>query len=639
MSIQGLDPYLARQYLLHHAYSPVVSVQSSHHADKRMQSSVKSCDGFSALLILEPYGNNAKYSVPNQTFKFTNSQLITRGYPSFPIRFQPCLVDQLSVLTASESKTSPNKIRQLFAPASLEMYMRHISSLGDFLNDFYLELFSKVISSSRLVPFETFNHPVCQLFVIDFHTDTLASLRQMIVNFRNYNFPKYFQIDDLLMHVLVLYDPEIATEVDISTFQAEVRRLLSLQSTFLPVSELNDDVESFVVLNNQENSTIEEELQRLSFENANGSDDVIQIPRSLDSTIKQKLYEFIGRHLIPHMTDKVRHWDDSILAPKKSFTGRFFSVSKKLFNNDNTSLNNNQSSHAFNSQGNFYPKSSVEQTLRKLADWSLILKDFKYAYSTYDLIKKDYNNDRAWAYVASTQEMCVVSLLLAQTQQTSQVTPPDKNTLRKIKHDIVEPYMDSLVYTYKSRLNIKTYGIRASLVVIELLLCMCTVYNMSWWWTDLIERYLCKCIADFESNLNSGSEVQVIKALLYERLGFCLGKYVFTSLPNIEESEAKEPEEANDQGFYKNTNKLSPANASMGLTREKQASLWYLLSIKEWALMKNYKQASQLLPNILSCFTIDKLTDEWYDRPYVLLGFIKRQIEKNDGLNTMDIDK
>lgn len=98
-------------------------------------------------------------------------------------------------------------------------------------------------------------------------------------------------------------------------------------------------------------------------------------------------------------------------------------VSKKIFNTNN-SLESPTGN--FNYQENFYYKSTPEQTIRKLADWSLILKDFKYAYSTYDLIKKDYVNDKAWAYVASTQEMCMVSLLLAQTQQVSPQIPPDK---------------------------------------------------------------------------------------------------------------------------------------------------------------------------------------------------------------------
>lgn len=627
MSIQGLDPYLARQYLLHHAYSPLVSVQSSHSADTRIQNAVRHQEGFSTLLILEPYGNNAKYSVTNQAFKITNTLLITRSYPSFPIRFQLCLVEQLSVLQASESKLNLNKLRQLFSASSLEGLMQHIASEDDALNDLYLEFFAKVISSNRIVPFETFNHPVCQIFVIDFHTDTLASLRQTIVDFRNYNFPKYFQIDDLLMHVFILYDPNVASEVDITTFQSDIRRQLSIQSSPIAVIQLDDEA-PLITLSKHENSTIEEDLQRLSLENAKVQENLIQIPHSLDSTIKQKLYEFINKHLIPHMTEKVRHWDDSILAPKKSFTGRFFSVSKKLFNNENNSSGSGQSSTSFNHQGNYYHKTSVEQTIRKLADWSLILKDFKYAYSTYDLIKKEYNNDRAWAYVASTQEMCVVSLLLAQTQQSIQITPPDKNTLRKIKHDIVEPYLDSLAYTYKSRLNIKTYGIRASLVVIELLLCMCNAYNISWWWSDLIERYLCKCVADFESTTsNSASDVQVIRALLYERLGYCLGNCVYSSLPSTSISVKDAKSEESKEGFYRNTNKMEPSSVSMGLKRERQASLWYLLSIKEWALLKNYKQAAHLLHNIESCFTIDRLTNEWYDRPDVLLGCIKRQME------------
>lgn len=623
MAPQGLDPYLARQYLLHHAYSPLVSVQSSHSADSRIQGAVRGAEGLSTLRILEPYGNNAKYTVQNQAFKITSTLLITRSYPSFPVRFQPCLVEQLSVLGASDSKLNAGKMRQLFSPSSLEMLMQHTSSAQNSLADLYLEFLSKVVTSNRIVPFETFNHPICQLFVVDFHTDTLATLRQSIVEFRNYNFPKFFQIDDLLMHVLVLYDPREASEVDITSFQSEIRRNLSIRSTSAPVEKLESDGPT-VSLCKHESSTIEEDLQQMSLESAKSQKKSLQISQQLDSTIKQKLYELINKHLILHMTDKVRQWDDSILAPKKSFTGRFFLVSKKLFNNENNSSSSGQGS-AYDHHENYYHKSSVEQTIRKLADWSLILKEFKYAYSTYELIKKEYNNDRAWAYVASTQEMCAVSLLLAQTQQSIQIAPPDRNTLRKIRHDIIEPYMDSLTYTYKSRLNVKTYGIRASIVVVELLLCMCSAYNISWWWSDLIERYLCKCIGDFESNTgNNGMDFQVIRALLYERLGYCLDHCTFYSIPTIAtEPVAPEPEE----GYYVNSNKLQPASISMGLTREREASLWYLLSVKEWARFKNYGQVTNLLENLKSCFVIDELTNEWYDRPDVLLGYIKRGVE------------
>lgn len=45
---------------------------------------------------------------------------------------------------------------------------------------------------------------MAQVFVIDYENDTIDDLRKLIVEFRNYNFPKYFQIDDLLMHVFVV---------------------------------------------------------------------------------------------------------------------------------------------------------------------------------------------------------------------------------------------------------------------------------------------------------------------------------------------------------------------------------------------------------------------------------------------------
>ena len=149
--------------------------------------------------------------------------------------------------------------------------------------------------------------------------------------------------------------------------------------------------------------------------------------------------------------------------------------------------------------------------------------------------------------------MCIVSLLLVQTQQ--QQLPlqlqlqlqlhqqniksliPDKNTLRKIKHDIIEPYMDNLCYTFKSRLNLKTFSFKTMIIVIELLLCMSQMFNISYWWYDTIEKYLIKLNNEFDQHLsninnsnndNNSNAFLIIKALLYERLGYNSGHSVFT---------------------------------------------------------------------------------------------------------------
>lgn len=680
---EGLDPYTARQNLLHHSFSPLISVQSSYNADVMVQTVLKD-ENTSILLILKAYGNNAKYHVPNQIFRITNTQLITKSYPSFPVRFEPSLPELLSVINASWSTTtgpgnggarSGGKMPQLFSISSLEILLKHMASCKTHQYDLYVNFFNKIITSNKIVPFETFNHPISQVFVIDFHTETIESLRKSIVEFRNFNFPKYFLIDDLLMHVFILHDPQKTSDSELLSFQNEIKAQLNIQTTCIPIEGLPSGVneEEFVKLFKNENSTIEEDLQRISLQQTSKiqtiEKDFLNIPKKIDLVIRTKVYEYINRFLIPHMEKKIRIWDDQILAPKKSIAGRFFSVSKKLFNNNDSPSNLNSNSFSessFNYNENYYHKHSAEQKIRKLADWSLILKDFKYAYSTYELIRKDYTNDKAWVYVASTQEMCIVSLLLTQTQQINQTTTrPDRNTLRKIRHDIIEPYLDNLSYTFKSRLNLRSYNIKTLLVIIELLLCMCSTFNISWWWNDLIEKYLCKCINEFDSHLvGNNQKLQVIRALLYERLGYHFGKCILlndqnkglidmakleTSKEIHEDTEnqsnekdnarEKEGKESNkEEGYYVNPNKLSvnKNNSIVGLTRFRKSSIWYLLSIKEWLILENYNQIEYLIQNIRYNYNLNDFTNEWYDRNDLLLSYVKNCLKEHNLNDTQD---
>ncbi|ODV78211.1 uncharacterized protein CANTADRAFT_91633 [Suhomyces tanzawaensis NRRL Y-17324] len=650
---KGVDPYVTRQHLLHHTYSPLISVHASYNADILLQSFL-GLDDISTLQILKPYGNNAKYTVPNQSFKIINNQLITKAYPSFPVRFEPSLPELLTVFNATKRSDTNDAVKQaqldqLFSISSLEMFLNHSSresSSQDSNKDLYLTYFNKIITSNNIVPFETFNHPIAQLFVVDFDADTIETLRKSIVEFRNYNFPRFFQIDDLLIHVLVMYDATKFLNSEVVAFQNDIKATLNILSTSIPINTNSQD-EPTIEVSLIDNSTIEEDLQRISLQQSSASPtNQICIPKSLDSVLRARIYELINKFLIPHMQSKIRVWDDQILQPKKSITGRFFSASKKFFNNSNSELNligpSSSNSSSFNYTENYYYKSSPEQTVRKLADWSLILKDFKYAYSTYDVIKKDYTNDKAWVYVASTQEMCIVSLLLAQTQQVSNnPTPPDKNTLRKIRHDIVEPYIDNLSYTFKSRLNLKTYSLKTLAIVTELLLCMCTTFSISWWWTDLIEKYLLKSVGEYDAHLlSSNQDSQVIRAILYERLGYSCGKCLILNGDNqrllvLKEGklvnnqvDAPEPEE---EGLYVNPKKLLPSinEGTTGLSRYRKSAIWYLLSIKEWLILKNYGQIQHLMNNIRFVYDIDELGEEWYDRGDLLLGFIKRFMKEN----------
>ncbi|SGZ46789.1 CIC11C00000003912 [Sungouiella intermedia] len=637
----GVDPSTIRQLLLQHTFLPLISLQLTHNADLMFQ---QACQNSLILVLqaIQPYGNNAKHGVTGQAYKLTNTQLITRMYGLFPVRFEPLLPELLTVHNPSDSK-----LTGLFSISSLELILKKLSQSQDAsqknpFSDLYLNMFRRVITSNKVVLFDTLNHPVSQIFVIDFENDSIEVLRQMIVEFRNFTFPKYFQMSDLLVHVFILYNANVSSESEVAKFQNDIRTNLTVTSTAVPMSLSEADTQFVRVA--YDNVTIDCEVQKMSFQQGKatqeGDEDDLQIPRELDITLRGSIFEYISKFLIPHMERKIRTWDDLILSPKKSIASQFFSVSRKLFKSSGELVSQAHSVESYNSVHNYYHRSSPEQSIRKLADWSLMLKDFKYAYSTYDLIKKDYTNDKAWVYVAATQEMCIISLLLAQTQPLASDTlpqPPDKNTLRKIRHDIIEPYIDNLSYTFKSRFNVKTYAIKSYLVVAELLLNMSIMFNIPWWWSDLIESYYLKCMMEIDAHLASiGNGPQAIKAVLYERIGYSIGQFSYVpygyrnllaSAFETEENENKEMEKEKD-GTYVNVLKILPPkdNAIKGLTRFRKRSLWYILSMREWLKLENLQQVKSLVDDGVLQFNMKETTGEWYDRHDLILATIRASI-------------
>lgn len=594
-------------------------MQSSHSADLIFQQECRD-SLIDALLVFRPYGNNARHGVPNQAYKITNAQLILRTYGSFPIRFEPSLPELLTV----HSGGGDDKLRALFSISSLENVIMAQANVP-IHDDLYTNMFRKVVALNRITSFDCLNHPVCQVFVVDHDTDTIETIRRMIVEFRNYRFPPYFQIDDLLVHVFVLYNAQVSSSADVESFLARVRSELSVGASSLATFQ-QVDATDVVKIATRENATVDQEAQRLS-SGESPELSYLQVPRALDTALRGRLCEFVGKTLIPHMEKKVRAWDDGVLSPMRSITNRFFAASKKLFNlgNNFSEVSGTAGSH-FNATNNYYHRLSAEQTIRKLADWSLMLKDFRYAYSTYDFIKKDFTNDKAWLYVASSHEMCIVLLLLAQSQPIAADTmpaAPDKNTLRKIRHEIVEPYIDNLVYTYKLRFNVKAYAIRAQLVVAELLLHVSSVFNVFWWWSDLIQKYLVSCVSEVDSHFLSGA--YAIRALLFERLGYSASLSLFVPsefLSAVHNIANQEPRKADTvEGGYTNVAKVSHDvnGATRGLYRKRKSALWYILSMREWMYLDNIPQIQHLLPNLGNVFE----GEQWCQRDDLLLARIK----------------
>lgn len=106
--------------------------------------------------------------------------------------------------------------------------------------------------------------------------------------------------------------------------------------------------------------------------------------------------EFATQLVIPFMERNVANWNETIAASRRGLTGKLFSVSKKYFGAQSkqplptTSISSTSSYHY----------TSPEAQLRKLADYSFMLQDYKLALSVYDTVRKDFSTDKAFKHLA-----------------------------------------------------------------------------------------------------------------------------------------------------------------------------------------------------------------------------------------------
>ena len=58
--------------------------------------------------------------------------------------------------------------------------------------------------------------------------------------------------------------------------------------------------------------------------------------------------------------------------------------------------------------------------MRRLADYSFMLRDYKFALIIYDLVKKDFQGDKAYRYYAGVQQMIGLCSILAEDRKDAE---------------------------------------------------------------------------------------------------------------------------------------------------------------------------------------------------------------------------
>jgi hypothetical protein len=118
---------------------------------------------------------------------------------------------------------------------------------------------------------------------------------------------------------------------------------------------------------------------------------------------------FLVNNIVDWMLVKMREWERDVASQKRGIANRLFKA-VKYFQGSKPAA----SSTVVDTNGiTLFSYSSSEMILRRLADFAFVLRDYKYAYGVYELLKKDFAvNDKFGKYLAGVQEMTVLTMLM-----------------------------------------------------------------------------------------------------------------------------------------------------------------------------------------------------------------------------------
>lgn len=114
----------------------------------------------------------------------------------------------------------------------------------------------------------------------------------------------------------------------------------------------------------------------------------------------------------------------------------------------------------YDSLQGFYRPDAAEALMRKLADYCFMLRDWKLALSTYDILRTDFNNDKAWRHYAGAAEMTAMSALMSTGPLSS-----------KSRTENVDAWIEAASYSYTDRQRSAApyYALRTLALGLELL--------------------------------------------------------------------------------------------------------------------------------------------------------------------------
>ncbi|TPX15048.1 uncharacterized protein E0L32_004878 [Thyridium curvatum] len=416
----------------------------------------------------------------------------------------------------------------------------------DATSPYYSLYVRRLLSGIPLVPHETFAHPVaCVIAISSRNPSPIQTFRELYreISQGERQLPGWVDGDYLRYYVLV-HDEENGDITKSMALFEQMKRHLGLHCHLLRIrssqsAETDDDS---IPLPRSEWMTAAEELADIErSESPEEFQDPTRYIFESDATaIRTFVREMVTQSVVPTMERNVSVWNDQVASKRKGISGRFMSLSKRWAGFGGSRSSGGASGSGSNFDQGFYSPDTPEAIMRKLADFAFMLRDWKLAMSTYDILRSDFNNDKAWRFHAAANEMAALALLIMPQNMSS-----------KTKLENINSMIEQAFYSYHTRCSDPYGALRCLIMSLELLRLRAgpAIDDGVRWGSRLMEIRLVGAVGD---------------ALVKERMAVCC---------------------ASKQGV---------GSMSWGSRRRKSA-FWSVLSAETWLNQSKYIQAQRCL--------------------------------------------
>ncbi|KAK5084200.1 hypothetical protein LTR24_007498 [Lithohypha guttulata] len=545
--------------LIVRSFSPVVGVLASEEADNLAREKGFQ-HGFAS--VIQPYGER----VPGKVV-VRDSVGASRSWEDFGVRFLN-LKDSIQ----GQAGRGPEILDTLedLVEQYLEQHTGEYISHGFHEMSPYYRLFlSRLLSSQPPSQHEAFSHPVAAVITISSSTPSpIETLRNLYAQTAQGGLaPPPYANPEYLRYYLLVHDDDKDDFAKSSALFDQMKRHFGLHCHLLRLrsmscSEEDQDGEE---MPQQEWLSASADLSKLQETTQLVELDAIPAPRifSTDAAaIRTFVRELVSQSIVPYMEQRISLWNEQIASRRRGISGRFMSLSKRWGGVGGLGLSRTSSasnlSSTSSSSGNYdslqgyYRWDAPEALLRKLADFATMLRDYKLAASTYELLRSDYSNDKAWRYLAGANEMCCVSNLLNPLLSSSSTSSSSSKSLPKL--ETFDSMLEASSYSYLTRCNEPALALRSILLTIELLKVRGRLAS------ELASKWAIRAL-----DLNLASQGTSSHVLISERVASCL---------------------AGNRPSQSSTTTITnhhPASTGFSLShRTRHAAFWSLTSAEEW---------------------------------------------------------